>query len=655
MASHAPQSILFVTNEGSVMSSGYSGKLAKGQFGIVDKGATPTAAGLAVVNSLPTTPKDRLFELRLGIAPLTPTRSQSNKAYSSLPFKLSEVVDIRVSAPDLKVSVDKFLIGYDGINADTALTFANGDNEVIDITLSGDAIGMLGYPQSKVTVKLYLEKANTGTITNQEIVEKGVERLKNITLVGGVPITTYIKVTPVNSSNAATPAGATAANFWTLTVKDAGNQSALALVKAAYPTLDIVRESYIPGTGVSVYKTVKATTPSAFSQVTSIQDSDCAGSLDCTDTTVSTAWVAGDSCNTITETYEITLPDDGCGNTLTAQLSAFYPDLTISTKKEDSVNSSKTVTLTGTSGTANIAVAGTNYLATFATSLTQTATNFVTTHAAALLADKGVTVTSSGAVLTFVHATTAFPTITITNATGDLAGTLGTVTVVLQDVAGACSTVYTTSVISDIVCEDCSPELRDLFITEAPAPYGQSHWTKAAKTYDADALMGIHIESKVNILAGTEEYRDDIPAIYDFTRISIANQAPGYVNESFKVGSNGRFAVKLLQIGSRPSGLGMDLQDLEERTRVYFENRQRLHGNNYGKLVLGQESLLKPTVQYVVYTVRVRTNRFAQSFSGELVENVEYHIAVDACKYSAVETLVNAIATAAGLDEVAAY
>jgi len=89
--------------------------------------------------------------------------------------------------------------------------------------------------------------------------------------------------------------------------------------------------------------------------------------------------------------------------------------------------STKTVTLTGTSGTANVAVAGVDYLATFTSNLTTSAANFVTSHAATLLA-LGVTVTADSGVLTFSVLTEDFPTITITNATGNLAGTLGTVT-----------------------------------------------------------------------------------------------------------------------------------------------------------------------------------------------------------------------------------
>lgn len=88
-------------------------------------------------------------------------------------------------------------------------------------------------------------------------------------------------------------------------------------------------------------------------------------------------------------------------------------------------NSTRAITLTGTSGTANVVVNGVNYLATFTTNLTTSASNFVTSHATALLA-LGITVTANTGVLTFVALTESYPTLSIANVTGNLAGTVGT-------------------------------------------------------------------------------------------------------------------------------------------------------------------------------------------------------------------------------------
>jgi hypothetical protein len=79
------------------------------------------------------------------------------------------------------------------------------------------------------------------------------------------------------------------------------------------------------------------------------------------------------------------------------------------------------ITLTGTGGTANITIAGVNYLATFNTDLTTTASDFVTSHAAAILAATGQVVTSSGAVISFLG---FGDRVKIANATSDLAGTM---------------------------------------------------------------------------------------------------------------------------------------------------------------------------------------------------------------------------------------
>lgn len=560
MASHAPQTLFFVTNEGSVSTTGGSTRIAKGQLGLVDKGGVPTAAGIPVVTSVTpiATDRNRLYELRLGIAPLTPTRSQSNKAYSTVPFKLSEIVDVKVNYPKMGVSVDEFIIGYNGINPDTALVMSNGDNEVIDITLSGEAIGMLGYPEAKVTVKLYLEAPNTGTFTMHEIVEKGVERLKDIELVGGVSILNYIDITPVNSTNTATVVG-TELTFYTLQVNDKGNHTALGLVQAQYPGLVVKRETFVPGTataGTSTYVVVGASLPSAYSlSVAALADADCNGIPEKTVTTSTIAWVEGATCAAIAEKYIIQLKDTNCGENKLAEVRAFYPGLDI-----------------------------------------------------------------------------------IVSLNGDD-----------EEITGACQTQYETTVLTNVVCEDCSPLLRDLFVSEAPVPFEGIHWTKEDKTYDATALMGIHLKGKVNILAGGEEYRDDMPFVYSSTRLSIANAAPGMVSESFNIGTNGRFAVKLMSIATEPEAMGGQFYDMEERTRVYFENRQRLAGNNYGKLVLGQESHLKPTAQYVDYVVRVRTNRFAQSFSGEVVENFDYHILVEVGKATAIHSLLTTLAAGAGI------
>lgn len=124
----------------------------------------------------------------------------------------------------------------------------------------------------------------------------------------------------------------------------------------------------------------------------------------------------------------VNLPDGTIANGFT-----FFSDATdrvtggCTSYNEFFIAFTRKLTLTGTSGTANINIDGTNYLATFATSLTQTATNFVTTHAATIFANHGVRVAANGAVLRFGYSAAALlNAITITNVTTNLSGTFDT-------------------------------------------------------------------------------------------------------------------------------------------------------------------------------------------------------------------------------------
>ena len=111
-------------------------------------------------------------------------------------------------------------------------------------------------------------------------------------------------------------------------------------------------------------------------------------------------------------------------------------DLNTSTYQDTvAVKGKKTATLTGTSGTANVVINGRTYLATFATDLTTTAANFVTAHAATILALYGaVVVTSSGAGI-IVEAGVAGMnvTVTVTNVSGNLAGSVAATTAYVQN------------------------------------------------------------------------------------------------------------------------------------------------------------------------------------------------------------------------------
>lgn len=736
MGLHKPFDRDFFLLNGNVLTTGGSKNLAKGQFAIVNT-KNPTANGAKVVSDFAGHSKQDIYEFRLGKARVANTRTaQNSKAYSSIPWKISDITDIYVSAP--KTTVQKFddlIIGYDGINPETGLAFEDGDHTVLDITLSGLPIGTIGEHCS------YTFKVHFGVIdgqTNQEIIEGVVKRIKEEVLPTGVSILEYIDVKVVDSTNPAL--SGTAWVFSTLTLTDSGDSNSLALVQAQYPAYKV---ELTERNGVSsVYTILHPSTATLANYVTTLPSvikgcEDCAagytefdsgvlyavtieddgadlsttvddiagylagtvskkGNQDgigtytlltsaivtdaqiatfiaasavkstatftligdvvavCSNsTTTSTAWVDSQTCYASTESYTIQLADGECGQSRLAELQAAYPDLVIE-EGQATGNATRALTLTGTSGTANVNVAGTNYLATFATDLTTTAANFVTTHGATILAATGLTVTSAGAVITFTGAAEGFPAISIANATTNLAGTLAAIDFVVNAAAGGCQRVYSTTVVTDVVCDECDPIFVDKFISEAPEDFDFVSWIPVPKVFDENALMGIRLTGKPFIVDPEEWLIDEVPFYETSTRISVAG---GYIQEvNWSLSQyNEIFPVKVLSFAEDRDHLGYNLRIKEVEARTYFDGDLGHRGNNFAKYLLGEESVINYRSQYVDYAITVKDNGYAQGFASSMDTAITYHLHVEVGRHLGAENLVNEIAAAANLPAVQAF
>lgn len=370
--------------------------------------------------------------------------------------------------------------------------------------------------------------------------------------------------------------------------------------------------------------------------------------------TTSTAWVQGEACSRDTENYYILLGDDECGNSRIDELVAAYPNLTIT--EEDPRGTNISIRLVGTSGNATLTIGSNTYPIAFDTNLETTVDNFVAAQAANILADTGFTLTDEGAVQDFRLFSETIPVdtvnISVANVDGDLAGS-GTQTGI--NFAEGCQRAYYTTVTTNVVCEECDNIYRDIFESEAPVDFDLVPWKKVEKAWDGTAKMGIKFKAKKTVLSGSEEYRDEMDFILESPRLSLVGGFPTDINESWKVGRNERFVVKLLSRFEPAFGYGGHLREYEDRARVYFDGNMRHEGNNYAKYVLGEETRLKGTAQYVDYIVSIHKRRYTTAFSDKVDEGVIYHVLAEVGKHQNVESLLNKLAAAAGLPAIQAY
>lgn len=730
---HSPLSRHLITIDGAVKTTGGGNKLPHGQFALIQvdpQGATAQGARVIGTNMGALSPNANLAMVLGTYKVQNPNKVYTNKPMSSEIFKLSDIVSIKVTKPNQQVQeFDSWILGYDGINANSAIELEVGQVAPVEVIFKGEFLAVV--TGEKYHIAKFTLHREVGE-TMQEVIQRLYRQIVEYKFAGNVPLTDLADVRLVDSE-AEAPTG-TDFNFWTLETDDAGSNVDLARVQISNPSLSVTRvnrngitstyslvapdgvtptnysktvvKDFIKGcedcpagystlTGGYLYSvalgddnanststvqglpgavsntaakagrnadgkstyTVVLDNPLTEAEITSflainaitgtaeIENLGLIADL-CTDTdTTSIAWVQGDTCTASTELYRLQLADGDCDGSRLAELQAVYPGASITVVENEDFGSVE-VTLAGTSGTANINVGGVDYLATFTTNLTTSANNFVTTHSAALTA-LGISVSANTGVLTFTGEVDALGTITITNATSDLAGTVADFAP--ADLTGGCQRIYQMSVATNIQCPDCDPIFTGMFASNAPQAFDGIEWTLYNPNTPSDsALMGIKITGKPFIMKPDVDGMYKYPYYETSSEITIVGGGTDEVNESFKPIVLDTFQVKQISWKRDRKNLGWELVRLENESKVYFLQHQ-VQKSEYGRKVLGQDSVLEFDAQYVGFAVTIKDTKFSQGAGHSSNIGTTYTVWAKLGTHGNLEDLMNALAAKVGI------
>jgi hypothetical protein len=374
----------------------------------------------------------------------------------------------------------------------------------------------------------------------------------------------------------------------------------------------------------------------------------------CSDSTTATyTWVSGETCYANAETFNIVLPDNDCGQSRLTELQNAYPQLTI-VEGNSTGNLRRTVTLTGASGNASLVIGGVTYTTAFTTDLTTTATAFRTAHAAAILAATGATVTSAGAVITITAPANKYPT--VATVAGGLTEALSGVSQVVVADAGGCKRTYSTSVASNIVCEDCDPIIANYFYAEAPTEYDGIAWEAEPVTYSSTAKMGIKITGKPFKLVPENYEQDWIPFIETSTKIrsvAFGYSEQDYLNfvPAYDVDTN--FAqVRQVTYAVDVNNLSQSFFGAEALGRQHYTGETQYKKNLFARANFSQESLLDYQKRMVQYHIKYQDTGLSQMAGGRSNITHDFMIVVEQGKHQSLETLLNSLAGKLGLENV---
>jgi hypothetical protein len=663
MAIHKPWDRPFFTLGGSVMKNGFSLNLAEGQFGIFNV-SKQTPRGSVAVESFNGFSRDTFFELKLGHngpGVIPGVRSLSDKKFSSFPFTLNDVVGVRVSAPQKRDdAVDEVIIGYNGINPDTAIKLIPGDEKEIYIELEGRALEFIGAPDGilGITVPLsapaYLADQCTtpqdlcAPVDMLPIIMGAVDYLKNYDVMG-VPFETFAEVSPVIELAGIVRTGTTTSTMFTLQVCDTGDAGALALVQQQYPDLQVVKISRKGP--ISTYQVAKlgttttpATAPAAYTQtIASIMKG-------CEDCPAGFTELPGGLL------YAVSLEDDGIDQTALVQ--ALPGAVAGTAKKADGQEYGVgfyTVVIDNELTDAEIATfmtANPTAIVEYVNEILPICSNGTVTTTAWATGDT-VTATTQAYIIELpdnecgetrlAELQTAYPNLTITE-TG---------------VTGGCQRQYRTTVPTNFLGEECDEIFVGTFKSEAPHSFAGFKWREDFAEIDGTTgLYGIRLKGKKFKFSSGECLRDKI----GYTEDSVKIQASGGYIRDFNLGVNyirnikdTPFAVTRLTEWRPRTHVGGNMLADEKVARAFFSGLH-IDYNYMGRILTNNESnIIDLDAQLVDYVISLRRKTFSQGLTQTLEEYIDYHILAEVGRHQGVEDLVNALAAGSGHAGVQAF
>jgi hypothetical protein len=288
---NAPYSHVLVLSPTAPKTSGGSLELVDGQIALT-KEKSGTAKGQLVVPNLSGASKKDEFKIQVGTGRKSEAGNITNKNFATVPFTKDEVLDVTYSAA-LAPTYASVTLGYNGV-AGTGFALKEKQATTVSLSLTGDALGYLGYSGARADLQFSIFAGNPDDCTNcaepcssvscKDITSNLVERIRNHELRAGsssgtgasVKVSDIIDVIPTFSCAPVKTPTATA-TYYTLTINDGGTQEDLAVVAQSYPT-QVVNRLSREGI-VSVYEILTTgSSPAAFSPLASnklLLDCDC--------------------------------------------------------------------------------------------------------------------------------------------------------------------------------------------------------------------------------------------------------------------------------------------------------------------------------------------------------------------------------------------
>lgn len=659
MAIHHPYQRHIICPPGAKLSDVSSLLLQEGQIAIYDLEGEQDENGLKAVTELKGCPKDeQRYVIRIGRNDMVHSRISDDKAFSTPPFAINEIIDVYASAPKEKdIKVDEVIFGYNGIDPETAIQAEKGDRIPIKIRLTGRPFELLGYPNGEVFIYDYIlidrcpatmlqgpcapdcDPCEAVDLLNPIL--DAIKRIKEQPIAGGHKVGDFIEITPVHG-------GGTGAedpveedmNFYCTEVCDTGDGYALAQIQAAYPGLKVVRTGR--EFSVSKYQVMKTgAAPDDYEQHLS---SILKGCEECPEgyTEVEGGLI-----------YAVSLEDDGVDSSTVVET---LTNAVASSAKKASAQSNGvgfyTVVVSKKPTKAEISAF---------VRANPTATVTYVAEVADMCSNPTVTTASWNACGSCKVSKEAYYITLPDDACGveaeaKLKAAFPNLEIEAYGTPGGCQHQYKTEVYTNMVCDDCDPMFRDFYVSKAPEPFMGRNWRKLGAV-DAsgdvvdplpkNALCGIKFKGIDYLISPSDCLMDKMVYEEGSVRISVSG---GYSDEQREAISTyfNPIHTEYKSHWAPRTHLGAELLDKERESRTYFDMRSN-HRNYMERLFTNEETRLSFLTQYADISVTMKPARYSNGFGRTIDDHITFHFHVPYGNHQGILDMVNMLAASAGI------
>ena len=658
MFAHEPFQRHIICPPGAKLANVSSLLLQEGQIGIYDLEGEQDDNGLKALTSFDGRPKDeQRYVIRVGRNDIVKSRDSNDKSFSTPAFAINEIIDVYASAPKEKeIKVDEVILGYNGIDDETAIKANKGDRIPVTLKMYGRPFEVLGYPNGEVYIYDYIYIEDCPALANPcdgecdpceqvdllPAILKFIERIKAQPIAGGGHVGDYIEIAPIHSCTEAPEKNPTEEdmNFYCLETCDTGDAYALMLLKSQYPGLDIKRvDRKFSTTKYQVMKTGAA--PADYEQhLASIMK----GCDECPEnySAVNGGYI-----------YSVTLVDDGADKSdVVETLTNAVAD---TAKKLDGQN--------GDAGMYTVVLSKKLSNADMKTFVDANPTAIVSFLAktADMCANPTVTNVSWTACGSCKVSKDAYAITLPDNECGESAKAelqAAFPNLVIEDYgqAGGCQHSFKTTVYTNMVCDDCDPIFRDFYVSKAPDSYRGRNWRKLGSVAGDGSIIdplpkqckcGVKFKGIDYQLVPTDCLLDKMTFEEGSVRISVSGGYPDEQREAIHNYTTPLHTEYKSHWAPR-THLGAELLGFEKEMRNYFDFRTT-HRNYMERVFTNEETRLDMLTQYADFSFTIKPKRNPNGFDNDIYDHITFHFHVPYGQHEGIQELMDMLAASAGV------